>query len=158
MKNALPYFEEEKYKENAIYWIRTLLAFTHMWEPPNMPMLYNTKPVLSSSDWYFANWVRGHVRWDVLRVLFQLYDLISQYLCLPFLAITPSVKFNNRIHRILFQTDDKEYLLCAPQCTLIVIVVSLVEHNHAVGISSRLFRKSWSWTLAAVILINRPTD
>ena len=61
-------FGDEKYKEKAIYWIRTLLAFTHMWEPPNMPMLYNTKPVLSSSDWYFANWVRDHVQWEVLRV------------------------------------------------------------------------------------------
>lgn len=31
-------------------------------------MLYNTKPVLSSSDWYFANWVRDHVQWEVLSV------------------------------------------------------------------------------------------
>ncbi|HEC44870.1 MAG TPA: hypothetical protein ENI20_18815 [Bacteroides sp.] len=31
-------------------------------------MLYNTKPVLSSSDWYFANWVLDHVQWEVLRV------------------------------------------------------------------------------------------
>jgi hypothetical protein len=31
-------------------------------------MIYNTKPVLSSSDWYFANWVRDHVQWEVLAV------------------------------------------------------------------------------------------
>ncbi|MEN8203667.1 MAG: hypothetical protein ABFS28_13810 [Bacteroidota bacterium] len=61
-------FGEDKYREKAVYWIRTLLAFTHLWEPVGMPMLYNTKPVLSSSDWYFANWVRDHVQWEVLRV------------------------------------------------------------------------------------------
>ena len=31
-------------------------------------MLYNTKPCLCSSDWYFANWVRDHVQWEVLQV------------------------------------------------------------------------------------------
>jgi hypothetical protein len=61
-------FGDEKYLEKSIYWIRTLLAFTHFWEPRQVPMIYNTKPVLSSSDWYFANWVRDHVQWEVLRV------------------------------------------------------------------------------------------
>jgi len=61
-------FGEQKYLEKSIYWIRTLLAFTHFWEPKQVPMIYNTKPVLSSSDWYFANWVRDHVQWEVLRV------------------------------------------------------------------------------------------
>ncbi len=31
-------------------------------------MMYNTKPCLCSSDWYFANWVRDHVQWEVLQV------------------------------------------------------------------------------------------
>ncbi len=61
-------FGDEKYLEKSIYWIRTLLAFTHFWETEDVPNLYNTKPVLSSSDWYFANWVRDHVQWEVLRV------------------------------------------------------------------------------------------
>lgn len=61
-------FQEERYLEKAIYWIRTLLPFTHLWEPNDIEMLYNTKPVLSSSDWYFANWVRDHVQWEVLSV------------------------------------------------------------------------------------------
>jgi len=61
-------FGDEKYRAKAIYWIRTLLAFTHLWEPDKIPQLYNTKPVLSSSDWYFANWVRDHVQWEVLSV------------------------------------------------------------------------------------------
>ncbi len=30
-------------------------------------MMYNTKPCLCSSDWYFANWVRDHVQWEVLE-------------------------------------------------------------------------------------------
>jgi len=30
-------------------------------------MIYNTKPCLCSSDWYFANWVRDHVQWEVLE-------------------------------------------------------------------------------------------
>lgn len=61
-------FGEEKYREKAIYWIRTIIPFTHVWETEEVEMLYNTKPVLSSSDWYFANWVRDHVQWEVLRV------------------------------------------------------------------------------------------
>lgn len=71
---AIGYYEaykeygDEKYLDKAIYWIRTLLAFTHFWEDDKVPNLYNTKPVLSSSDWYFANWVRDHVQWEVLRV------------------------------------------------------------------------------------------
>ena len=59
---------DKKYLEKSIYWIRTLLPFTHLWEPAEVKMLYNTKPVLSSSDWYFANWVRDHVQWEVLSV------------------------------------------------------------------------------------------
>ena len=61
-------FGDEKYREKAIHWIRSLLVFTHFWETDDVPMLYNTKPVLSSSDWYFANWVRDHVQWEVLKV------------------------------------------------------------------------------------------
>lgn len=70
MGNYLAYkeFGDEIYKEKAIYWMRTLLVFTQVWEPENVKMLYNTKPVLSSSDWYFANWVRDHVQWEVLSV------------------------------------------------------------------------------------------
>lgn len=65
---AYEQFGDEKYKQKAVYWIRTILPFTHLWEPEGMPSLYYTKPVLSSSDWYFANWVRDHVQWEVLGV------------------------------------------------------------------------------------------
>ncbi|TDD99012.1 hypothetical protein [Jiangella asiatica] len=59
-------FGDPRYRERTAHWLRTLLAFTHLWEPPGLPMTYNTKPCLCSSDWYFANWVRDHVQWEVL--------------------------------------------------------------------------------------------
>lgn len=64
-------FNDERYLEKAIYWIRALIPFTHLWETESVPMLYNTKPCLCSSDWYFANWVRDHVQWEVLAVFAQ---------------------------------------------------------------------------------------
>jgi hypothetical protein len=60
-------FGDSKYKEKAVYWLRSLLPFTHLWQPKDTPMLYNTKPCFCSSDWYFANWVRDHVQWEVLE-------------------------------------------------------------------------------------------
>lgn len=77
---AIAYYEyyretkDEHYLSKAIYWIRALIPFTHLWEPKNIPMLYNTKPCLCSSDWYFANWVRDHVQWEVLAVFSQSAD------------------------------------------------------------------------------------
>ncbi len=59
---------DERYRDKAIYWIRSVLPFTHLWEPDDISMIYNTKPCLTSSDWYFANWVRDHVQWEVLAV------------------------------------------------------------------------------------------
>lgn len=64
-------FKEAAYREKAVHWIRCLLPFTHLWEPAKMPMVYNTKPCLCSSDWYFANWVRDHVQWEVLETFAQ---------------------------------------------------------------------------------------
>ncbi len=64
-------FNDERYRAQAIHWIRSLLPFTHLWQPRNLPMLYNTKPCLCASDWYFANWVRDHVQWEVLETFAQ---------------------------------------------------------------------------------------
>ena len=64
-------FGDARYRAKAIHWIRSLLPFTHLWQPKNMPMLYNTKPCLCASDWYFANWVRDHVQWEVLDTFAQ---------------------------------------------------------------------------------------
>lgn len=60
-------FGDERYRERAIHWIRSLLPFTHLWDPARLPMIYNTKPCLCSSDWFFANWVRDQVQWEVLE-------------------------------------------------------------------------------------------
>ena len=60
-------FHDASYLERSIHWIRSVLPFTHLWEPTDKPMLYNTKPCLCASDWYFANWVRDHVQWEVLE-------------------------------------------------------------------------------------------
>ncbi|MBQ7445282.1 MAG: hypothetical protein IJS71_05010 [Clostridia bacterium] len=72
--NALVCFErafritgEKKYREKAKRFLRSLLAFTHIRSPKNMNLLYCTKPCLCSSDWYFANWVRDFVQWEVLE-------------------------------------------------------------------------------------------
>lgn len=62
---AYELFGEEAYRQKAIYWLRSLIPFTNFWEPANLPSLYDTKPCLCSSDWYFANWVRDHVQWEV---------------------------------------------------------------------------------------------
>lgn len=64
-------FGDAKYKEKAIYWIRSVLPFTNLWSPADVQNLYNTKPCFCSSDWYFANWVRDHVQWEVLSVFAQ---------------------------------------------------------------------------------------
>ena len=61
-------FGDERYKEKAVYWLRSIIPFTHLWQPADVPMMYNTKPCLCSSDWYFANWVRDHVQWEVLSI------------------------------------------------------------------------------------------
>jgi hypothetical protein len=66
---AYKIFNDKRYLDKSIYFIRSVIPFTHLWEPADVEMLYNTKPVFSSSDWYFANWVRDHVQWEVLSVL-----------------------------------------------------------------------------------------
>ena len=63
---AYEIFKDDKYRRKAIYWLRALLPFTHLWEA-GVDNIYNTKPCLCSSDWYFANWVRDHVQWEVLE-------------------------------------------------------------------------------------------
>ncbi|WP_373516713.1 hypothetical protein [Pricia sp.] len=113
--NYLAYeqFNEEKYRLKAIYWMRTILAFTHLWEPDDLPMLYDTKPVLSSSDWYFANWVRDHVQWEVLSVFAD----VAQY-NLKWDEIDPEIDWlrfqegitNAAIRWMAAQTIDKNWL------------------------------------------------
>ncbi|MBQ3869986.1 MAG: hypothetical protein II777_05505, partial [Clostridia bacterium] len=68
-------FGVEAYREKAVWYLRTLLAFTHLRRPKNVNSLYNTKPCLCCSDWYFANWVRDFVQWEVLHSISQAASL-----------------------------------------------------------------------------------
>jgi len=82
-------FGDERYRAKAIHWIRSLLPFTHLWEPAGLPMAYNTKPCLCSSDWYFANWVRDHVQWEVLET----FSLSLQH-GIEWASIDPEIDWN----------------------------------------------------------------
>ncbi|MCE5250185.1 hypothetical protein LLG96_08185, partial [bacterium] len=82
-------FGDERYKARAIYWIRSLIPFTHLWETADVKMMYNTKPCLCSSDWYFANWVRDHVQWEVLSV----FNLSGNY-GIDWDTVDPEINWN----------------------------------------------------------------
>ena len=58
---------EPRYLEKAVYWIRALLPFTHLWQPSEVPQLYNTKPCFTATCWSLSNWVTWHVQWEALR-------------------------------------------------------------------------------------------
>ena len=60
-------FGDERYRERAIWWIRSLLPFTHLWQPMDQPKLYNTNPCLCSTAWFLSDWVSKHVQWEVLH-------------------------------------------------------------------------------------------
>jgi hypothetical protein len=57
---------EPRYLEKAVYWIRALLPFTHLWQPSEVPQLYNTKPCFTGTCWWLSNWVTNHVQWEAL--------------------------------------------------------------------------------------------
>ncbi len=61
-------FGDERYRDRAIWWIRGMIPFTHLWEPQDLPMIYNTKPCLNTTAWFLSDWVSKHVQWEVLRV------------------------------------------------------------------------------------------
>jgi len=79
-------FGDERYLQRAIHWIRCVLPFTHLWEPHDMPMLYNTKPCLNSTCWFLSDWVSKHVQWEVLRVFSE-----SKRLGIDWAKIDPEV-------------------------------------------------------------------
>jgi hypothetical protein len=60
-------FNDPRYLKKAIYWVRSLLAFTHLWQPEEVAELYDTKSCFTTTVWYVANWVTNHVQWQVLR-------------------------------------------------------------------------------------------
>jgi hypothetical protein len=60
-------FHDPRYLERSIHWIRSVLPFTHLWQPAEVPQMYNTKPCLNETNWYLSNWVNKHVQWEVLE-------------------------------------------------------------------------------------------
>ncbi len=60
-------FDDPRYLEKAVHWVRSLLVFTHLWQPEEVVELYNTKPCLNQTVWYGSSWVDNHVQWEVLR-------------------------------------------------------------------------------------------
>ncbi len=59
-------FGDERYLARAKHWIRGVIPFTHLWQPDDVPMLYNTKPCFNSTCWYLSDWVSKHVQWEIL--------------------------------------------------------------------------------------------
>jgi hypothetical protein len=57
----------ELYRSRAVHFVRCLLPFTHLWQPADLTMMYNTKPCLNSTCWYLSDWVSKHVQWEVLQ-------------------------------------------------------------------------------------------
>lgn len=66
---------DEEYRDRAVHWIRALLPFTHLWQPREHPLLYNTKPCFCSTNWWLANWVTYDVQWEVLRAFAISWEL-----------------------------------------------------------------------------------
>ena len=60
-------FGDERYLERSRRWMRSVIPFTHLWEPDDMAMVYNTKPCLNSTSWFLSDWVSKHVQWEILR-------------------------------------------------------------------------------------------
>lgn len=57
------------YRAKAIYWLRSFLIFTHLWEPMGVKDLYCTKPCLCATDWNTTSWVDTHVEWEIIQSL-----------------------------------------------------------------------------------------
>jgi hypothetical protein len=61
-------FNDRRYLEKAIRWIRSIIPFTHLWQPADIHMIYNTKPCFCSTSWFLSDWVSKHVQWEVLQI------------------------------------------------------------------------------------------
>jgi hypothetical protein len=68
-------FQDRRYRDKAIHWLRSLLVFTHLWQPEEVTELYNTKPCLNQTIWFGSSWVDNHVQWEVLRTFAFSSDL-----------------------------------------------------------------------------------
>lgn len=68
-------FKDPRYLKKAVRWIRSLLPFTHLWEPYRLPQMYNTKPCFCATDWWLSDWVARQVQWEVLQTFAQSAEL-----------------------------------------------------------------------------------
>ncbi|NPV78704.1 MAG: hypothetical protein HPY52_00290 [Firmicutes bacterium] len=82
-------FGKDEYLKKAIRWIRSLIPFTHLWEPADIPMMYNTKPCFCSTCWFLSDWVSKHVQWEVLQVF-----AMSSKLGIDWAQIDPDIDWN----------------------------------------------------------------
>ncbi|MHB9033813.1 MAG: hypothetical protein ACYC6L_12295 [Anaerolineae bacterium] len=86
-------FGDERYRQKAVWWIRGVLPFTYLWQPQDLPMLYNTKPCLNSTSWFLSDWVSHCVEWEVLLIFAH-----SHQLGIDWAAIDPEIDWN-KYHR-----------------------------------------------------------
>jgi hypothetical protein len=68
-------FHDRRYLDKAIYWLRSLVVFTHLWQPDELSLLYNTKPCLNQTLWNGPSWVDTDVQWEILKVFSESSDL-----------------------------------------------------------------------------------
>lgn len=68
-------FNDPRYLKKAVHWIRSLLPFTHLWQPDEIPQVYNTKPCFCPTDYWLKNWVTNDVQWEVLLTFTLSADL-----------------------------------------------------------------------------------
>ena len=68
-------FQDARYRDKAIHWLRSVLVFTHLWQPEEVASIYNTKPCLNQTIWFGSSWVDNHVQWEVLRTFAFSSDL-----------------------------------------------------------------------------------
>ncbi len=86
-------FQDPRYIEKARYWIRCLIPFTHLWQPGDMEMVYNTKACFCSTSWFLSDWTSKHVQWEVLTVFSK-----SHALGIDWAKLDPEVDWE-RFHR-----------------------------------------------------------
>jgi hypothetical protein len=108
-------FDDPRYLEQARYWIRCILPFTHLWEPYDTPKLYNTNPCLNSTCWFLSDWVSKHVQWEVLRTF-----AMSAGLGIDWAAIDPEIDWRTfqrgittAVLRWMVDHDDPDWVFAA---------------------------------------------
>jgi hypothetical protein len=105
-------FGDQRYLERARHWIRCVIPFTHLWEPMDVTMLYNTKPCLNSTSWFLSDWTAKHVQWEILTV-FSMSDKLG----IDWAEVDPEVDWRTyqkgvttAVLRWMIDHDDTEWM------------------------------------------------